>query len=363
MRPAIAFIDFLSGDGREGGANIATRDLAAHLHGAGATTRIFSFRDGITLPLPGFLKTTPLLRELTSLPLGGRKGMREAERLYDIIHINSLALAPLYRSSRPVVATLHNIQRQKFTRCMESGRYPLLFNRYSRFPFSQLEKRATGNIDAFICVHRGIADFLREEMGVPGERITTIPNGVDTELFKPGGKRDRRVIFVGRATAAKGFHTLMRAAPMIDAPVLAVTNKIKPAVAVEAGGLGIEIKRNLSHHELAPEVARSRLLVLPSWDEEQPLAVIEAMACGIPVVTTPVGASDLIVDGRNGYVVPPDDPHALASAVNRILDDEETASRMGDSGRRLAERDHAWPGVIARVMDVYQRVLRGFTTP
>jgi glycosyltransferase involved in cell wall biosynthesis len=357
MRPEVAFIDCMHGSGKEGGADIATRDLAARLQEAGTHTRIFSFYDGIPLPLPDFLKTKPLIRELTTFPLGGRRGMREAEKSYDIIHLNSLALAPLYRARRPVVITLHNIQSQKFARYMQEGRLPLLFNRFSHLPFLLSEKRAMGNIDIFICVHQGIADFLREKMGVADDRIAVIPNGVDTELFKPRGERVRRVIFVGRATTAKGFDVLMDAAPMIDAPILAVTNKMRPAVAARAAQLGIEIKWDLSHQDLAPEIAASSLLVLPSWDEEQPLVVIEAMSCGIPVVTTPAGASDLIRDGQGGLVVRPHDPLALAQVVNRILDDAGMAEAMGAANRHLAETGHAWPNVVERVMEVYRKAM------
>jgi glycosyltransferase involved in cell wall biosynthesis len=363
MRPEVAFIDCMHGSGKEGGADIATRDLAARLQEAGTNTRIFSFYDGIPLPLPGFLKTKPLIRELAAFPLGGRRGIREAERSHDIIHLNSLALAPLYRSRRPVVITLHNIQSQKFARYMQAGRLPLLFNRFSRLPFLLSELRAVANIDFFICVHHGIADFLREEMGIADDRIAVIPNGVDAELFRPRGERVRRVIFVGRATTAKGFDTLIDAAPLIDAPILAVTNKIRPAMAARAAEAGIEIRRNLSHQELAPEMAASCLLALPSWDEEQPLVVIEAMACGIPVVTTPRGASDLISEWYNGLVVPPRDAAALAQAVNRILDGGTTVDSMGEAGRHLAERDHAWPIVVERVMEVYRRVLDGNHAP
>ncbi|MEW6553603.1 MAG: glycosyltransferase family 4 protein [Actinomycetota bacterium] len=355
--PAVAFIDCLHGSGKEGGADIAARDLAERLRGAGARTRILSFRDGIPLALPDLLKTKPLLRELTAFPLGGRKGMREAEGGYDVIHLNSLALAPLYRPRLPVVITLHNIQCQKFTRYMGAGRLPLLFNRLTRFPFRLSERRAAGNIDRFICVHRGIADFLRDGMGIAEDRIAVIPNGVDTELFRPGGDKVRRVVFVGRATTTKGFDVLAEAAPMIDAPIMAVTNKMRPAMAARAAAAGMEVRWDLSHRELAPLISSSSLLVLPSWDEEQPLVVIEAMSCGLPVVTTPAGASDLIRDGQGGLVVPPHDPRALARAVNHILGDERMIESMGAANRHIAEASHAWPVVVARVMDVYGDVL------
>lgn len=356
----VAFIDCLLDSGKEGGADIAVRDLAARLAEAGHAVRMITFKQGIPLRLPSFMKTKPLLREVIAFPLAGARGMKAAEAAgCDIVHLNSLALAPLYRSRCPVVVTLHNAQSQKFARYMRERRLPLFFNPLTRLPFQALERGAVGNIDRFIPVHEGIADFLVEELGVSPSRVTVIPNGVDTGLFRPLARKARRVIFVGRATLPKGFDTLIEAAALFKAPLLVVTNKIKQGAAERARRAGIEIVRDLSHAELAPAMAGSSLLVLPSWDEEQPLVVLEAMACGLPVVTTPAGASDLVEDGRNGLVVPPDDPRALAAAVNRLLDAADSAREMGEINRRQAEERHAWTKIAERVVEVYEGALRG----
>jgi glycosyltransferase involved in cell wall biosynthesis len=354
-----AFIDCLAGSGREGGADIATLELARHLEEAGVGVTLYSYCAGIDLALPRVLKYTPLLREVLAYPLAGRKAMRDAERSCDVIHINSLALAPLYRPDRPVVATLHGIQAQKFASRFREKRYPLVYNPVTRLPFARIEKRAAGNIDHFMVVNRGMRDYLTAEFDVPPDRINVVPNGVDTKTFHPAPVRMRRAVFVGRATRPKGFDTLLDAAPGIEAPILAVVSKIGRSTASLARSRGVEIARGLNRLEVAGAVAASSLLVLPSWDEEQPLVVLEAMACGLPVVTTPAGASDLIMDGENGLIVPPDDPAALSGAVNRLLDDVGLAGAMGERNRAVAEEMYAWPLIAREVREVYLRAGSG----
>jgi len=356
----VAFVDCLLGTGKEGGADVATRELAGRLAERGLFIRVFAYGQGIDLRMPSFLRTAPLVRELTAFPLAGKRAMRLAEAYgFHLVHLNSLPLASLYRSSLPVVVTLHNIQSQKFSRHGERGRLPLLYNPLVRAPFHFLENRSLTNVDRFLPVNRSMQEFLHREWCVPEERITRIPNGVDTALFRPSSRRNRRVIFVGRATPPKGFPDLLRAAPAIQAPILVVTTKMSRRAAARARGAGMEVRFDLSHAELAPEMAASTLLVLPSWDEEQPLVILEAMACGIPVVTTPEGASDLVEDGVNGLVVPAGNPRALAEAVNRLLEDPVLAASMGEAGRSLAEEKYAWDKVVERVMAVYDDLLAG----
>ncbi len=351
-------MDCLLGTGKEGGADVATRELARHLRVAGLEVRIYTYAQGIAPPLPRFFKFKPLIREVGSFPLAGRKAMRRAEEEgCQIIHLNSLAAAALHRPGIPVVVTLHNIQAQKLRRYAEAGFHPWLFNPLTLLPFRLLERAAAANIDHFLPVNLSMERFLIEDMEVHPSRVTRIPNGVDTSLFRPSEHRGRRVIFVGRATKAKGFPTLVKAASMIEAPVLAVISKGSRAAMRRARAAGIEIRRSLPHEEVAREMSASSLLVLPSLDEEQPLVVLEAMACGLPVVTTPEGASDLVVDGINGIVVPPGDPEALAAAANRLLEDPDLALRMGRNGRALVEERHAWPRIAERITRVYLSLL------
>lgn len=354
----VAFVDCMQGSPKQGGADIATYELYRHLTNKGLDVSLFSYKSGIDLALPGFIKQKPLLRELSAFPIAGRKAIRLAERENDIIHLNSLALAPLFDSDRPVVATVHNIQTQKFEQSFKGRRYGLLYNPITRMPFQLLERRAVTNIDHFIAVTGDLDRFLQDEFKVPHTRISRIPNGVDTEMFHPVERRIRRVIFVGRATLPKGFDILLQAAPLINAPILVITNKMRSKTAEMARARGIEVLHNVPHQEVAAAMAASRLLILPSWDEEQPLVVLEAMASGLPVVTTPAGASDLVRDGENGIVTAPGDHRSLAAGVNRLLEDREMSRKMGARNRLVAERRYAWERIADEVTAIYERIIR-----
>lgn len=353
-------MDCLLGTGGEGGADVATRELARHLAEAGLEVGIFSYDAGIAPPLPKLLKHKPLVRELTAFPLAGKKAMLKAEAEgYHILHLNSLATAALRRSSLPVVVTLHTIQTQKLRRFAERGFHPWLFNPLTALPFNYLEKTAVGHIDHFLPVNLSLQDFLIREMGVHPSSVTRIPNGVDTHLFFPSAKRERRAIFVGRASENKGFPVLVEAATLIKAPILAVVSKTTRRALRRAARAGLEVRNRLPHREVAREMSASSLLLLPSQDEEQPLVILEAMACGLPVVTTPEGASDLVKDGVNGIIVPPGDPYSLAAAANRLLEDPALSLRLGQAGRELAVERHAWTKIVDRVTQVYLSLVDG----
>ena len=120
---------------------------------------------------------------------------------------------------------------------------------------------------------------------------------------------------------------------------------------------GMEVLQDVPRQEVATAMAESSLLALPSWDEEQPLVVLEAMASGLPVVTTPAGASDLIRDGENGIVMAPGDHRALAAGVNRLLEDGKMSRNMGTKNRLLAEQRYAWERIADDVTTVYERVI------
>ena len=99
------------------------------------------------------------------------------------------------------------------------------------------------------------------------------------------------------------------------------------------------------------------LLALPSYAEGVPIAVLEAMAAGLPVVTTPVGGiPDLIADGRNGLLVQPGDVPALASAINRLLDDPALRGAMGDLNRQQVVAEYDVPRYVDRLLALYTDV-------
>jgi glycosyltransferase involved in cell wall biosynthesis len=159
------------------------------------------------------------------------------------------------------------------------------------------------------------------------------------------------VLGVGRLVPKKGFDTLVEACGLLDADDVPFSARIVG----EDGEHADELRRRIARLrldgrvELAGPTGQAGLLdeysrasafclpcrVLDNGDRDGiPNVLVEAMACGVPVVTTPVsGIPELVRDGENGLLVPPDDPEALAAAILRLRDDPALRRRLGEQGR------------------------------
>jgi glycosyltransferase involved in cell wall biosynthesis len=217
-------------------------------------------------------------------------------------------------------------------------------------------------VDDFVCVS-GDAASLSFAQGIAPGRLRTIFNGIDQERFqftgpRPGGP----VLAVARLSPEKDVANLIRAA--------AIGVQRDPDLRVEVAGAGpcrVELGRLVEDLGLAGRVsflgevpdipgqlARSAIFVLPSRSEGISLTLLEAMACGLPVVATRVGGTpEVVLDGQTGLLVPPGDPAALADAILRMRRDDETARRMGEAGRRRVERDFGVRRMVANYLALY----------
>jgi len=200
----------------------------------------------------------------------------------------------------------------------------------------------------------------------PEQPIDVIPNGVDLELFSPdpnGPVRNDKlhVICVGRLIERKGVWELVRG-------FQAVARRM-PNAHLDLVGTGIldePLKRWVHEHDLddrvtlhgpvehdvVPELLRrSALFVLPSHAEGMSNALLEGMACGLPVVVTETGGTSELLEG-NGLVVPKESPDALAEAMLAILEDEPKRLAMAEASLRIA-RTFSWKTMAQRCMDLY----------
>ena len=231
-------------------------------------------------------------------------------------------------------------------------------------------------VDRVICVSEGVrASFAGS--GIPASKLSAIPNGIRPRRPRPdrlGLRRQlglhpsaRIALTVGRLVEQKGFDLLLRAAPRIVAEqpdsVLAWigVGPLEDQLRAAVGALGLEGRvRFLGRRRDVPALlAASDVLVLPSRFEGLPLAALEAMAAGLPVVGTRVcGTSEVVVDGETGRLVEPGDAVGLAEAVVSALGDPERAARWGQAGRRRAARLFGASRMAARTAAVYDEELR-----
>lgn len=204
-------------------------------------------------------------------------------------------------------------------------------------------------------------------------RIAALPNPVNCQEIRPlgscqpGGEvgnslnKQSLVLFLGDFSARKGVRDLLAAAPTIlaahPAARFALCGGEPPAdvqdlAAPLAGACRFPgFVRGAEKLRLLQEAT---LLALPSYAEGVPVAVLEAMAAGLPVVTTPVGGlPDILQDGRNGLFAPVGDVPALAAAICRLLADPALARRMGQANRQQALAEYDLPAYTQKLSALY----------
>jgi glycosyltransferase involved in cell wall biosynthesis len=231
--------------------------------------------------------------------------------------------------------------------------------------------------------------------------VDVVHNGVNTELFcpAPAASEDtdsQRLLFVGRVSPEKGVHTLLQAFTMVaarfprarldlvggrgampmrllvglsDDPLVSALERFyQPDGSsdypqhlddmVSKAGLQdrVTFHSYLPHKEIISYYQNADVVVNPSLSETFGISIVEAMACGVPVVGTRVGGMlDTIVDDV-GRSVPAEDPARLAEAICEILENRAMAHRMGTRGRERAVTKFTWNARAERLLDVYRRV-------
>lgn len=222
-------------------------------------------------------------------------------------------------------------------------------------------------------------DILRYD-GVPSGTVRVIPYGVDVEKFdiplsrnearkKLGFSADRFLVgTVGRLEEQKGQSYLVEAAAMLRREGLNISllligsgreeKRLRDLVARE--GIAEEVLFLGTRRDL-PDLFRAMdVFVLSSLWEGLPLALLSAMASGVPVVATPVGGiPEVIRDGVNGFLVPPADAGALAAALRRVREDPGRASTFGEAGAETVRSGYSHRGNAQNVMEIYDEVLAG----
>jgi glycosyltransferase involved in cell wall biosynthesis len=124
----------------------------------------------------------------------------------------------------------------------------------------------------------------------------------------------------------------------------------------------VELPGWIGAEERARTLTAATVFALPSREEGVPVALLEAMAYGLPAVTSPVGGiPDVFEDRRHGYLVPPDDPEGLAERLRALLDDPLAARQMGARARADAQRQYATDVVAAQVGDALEAVLMQYS--
>lgn len=239
-------------------------------------------------------------------------------------------------------------------------------------------------VQQYIALSYNLQDYLRDNIGVPGKKLTHICNGVDTEKFRPADTGSRDVLpagfavpgtlvfgTVGRMEAVKDQVTLARAFVQLVEAHSRGRDSLR-LVMVGGGALrepAMTILRTAGLEELAwlpgerndvPELLRALdVFVLPSLAEGISNTILEAMASGLPVVATEVGGNGELVDPETtGFLVKRGDPAALAGAMQQYIDIEELQQQHGTMARKRCEEKFSINTMVQRYQDLYDSLMQ-----
>jgi mannose/cellobiose epimerase-like protein (N-acyl-D-glucosamine 2-epimerase family)/glycosyltransferase involved in cell wall biosynthesis len=214
---------------------------------------------------------------------------------------------------------------------------------------------------------------VMERLGVDGARIALIPgSGVDIDKMTPKPEPPGPVIvaFVGRLVESKGVRTLLAAHSRLGQRgrqiQLLLAGTPDPANPMSIPARDIEAwseRPDVTHLGFVEDIgalwASAHIAVLPSHREGMPLSLLEAAACGRPLVATDVpGCRDIARPGVNAFLVPLDDAEALADAIDRLAGDPELRRRFGRASRHLVEQYFSSSLIGAELVKLYRRLLQ-----
>ncbi len=336
------------------------------------TPRPGEYRDWIDLLEVGAMWTASFGEPLT-FSLRVARLLKERRDDFDIVHDNQClgyGLLDIQNAGFPLIATIHHPITRDRALAVRAAKGWRKITAWRWHSFLRMQGRVARRIPELLTVSRSSEVDIRKAFDIPSGRITTIPLGVDTTVFRPGVERvPGRVACVASADAPlKGVSYLLEAVAKLSAerPIeLVLVSKLDPngPSAKLIDDLAIRDKvtvvSGLEDQEMADLLASAEVACVPSLYEGFSLPAVEAMSCATPLVATRAGAIPEVVgtDGEAALLVPPSDSGKLAESIGRLLDDAPLRARMGQAGRSRVEERYSWAAVAAKTAAHYETVL------
>ena len=241
--------------------------------------------------------------------------------------------------------------------------------RYGKFRLWLTEKFIYNPADVLLTNAAEIARHLHQRY--PGKQILSIPNLIElpTEEWSQqhrGDTHEKLIVSVGRFAPEKGHRYLIEALSLLDQQDIAWRctflgdGELEPELRalVEKHGLSAYIKFPGFCEDVFSVLLTADVFVLPSLHESSPNALIEAMGVGVPCIASDVGGiADLIESGENGIRVPPQNPEALAAAVDSVLTQPDFAMALGRNARATIQQKFDSAESMRKLEDIYRQFL------
>ncbi|WP_280264148.1 glycosyltransferase family 4 protein [Nocardia wallacei] len=336
--------------------------------------------DPFRTPRPGEIRDRIDLLELATMWTAGfpepRTFSLRAARLlrsraadFDVVHDNQCLGTGLLHIARqlPLVSTVHHpITRDRALDLAAAPwrRKPFVHRWYG---FLGMQRQVARQIPDLITVSSSSAADIVDDFGVDMSQLNVVPLGVDTELFRPRGRRvPGRIVAVASADKPlKGIGHLLHAVARLRLShdlELRLVAKLEPNGPTEKliAELGLSdivtAGAGLSDLDLAELLASAEIACIPSMYEGFSLPAVEAMASGTPLVASRAGALPEVV-GDCAELVEPGNIDELTHTIGRLLDSRRRLDELGAAGRHRALTVYSWEAVAAQTVSVYEQAI------
>ena len=294
---------------------------------------------------------------------------------YDIIHDNQSLSYGLWAIKKkiPTIATIHHPITVDLDIAVKSE--PVLWKKLKHlrwYSFVGMQKKVTKTLPHIITVSESAQDDISKEFRIPKDRFTVISNGINTDRFYPIPKikrRKNRIIVTNSAdTPLKGLYYLLLSVAEISKKekvqlIVIGTPKKNGKILRQVKKLGIgsfvTFTGRISDEEFVRQYAKATVAVIPSVYEGFGLPAGEAMACGVPVISTTGGALPEVV-GDAGILVPPADPAALTNAITKVLNNPNLAEKLSNAGYQRVQNHLTWHAAAQKTVDAYRRAIHDY---
>ena len=295
-------------------------------------------------------------------------------RTFDIVHDNQSLSYGIWAMNKlvPTIATIHHpitVDRKIAIRSVSSPLKKLKEWRWHSF--IGMQKRVSRTLPGIITVSKSAQKDISRDFRIPAEKFSIVPNGINTKLFYPidhiQREKNRLIVTNSADTPLKGLFFLFQAVAELekiqDISVTVVGEPKKDGDMVkliQKLGIGHQINftGRIDHHEFVRQYARAAVAVVPSVYEGFGLPAGEAMACGVPVISTTGGALPEVV-GDAGVLVQPANSSALAGAILELLNNPLRAEALGMAGYRRVQKHFTWEKAAEKTVAAYREVISG----
>jgi len=304
--------------------------------------------------------------------------LKKRTHKYDIVHDNQSISYGIRSINRfvPTIATIHHpitVDRDLAVKAASSFWAKIKQLRW--YSFIGMQKRVARTLSRIITVSKSSMNDISRDFNIPQQRFNIIPNGIDTDLFHPipeiKREKNRIIVTSSAETPLKGLSYLLEAVAEIYTNrkiKLVVVGTLKKNGEIERLLTKLGIKECVTftgcieNDTFVQHYAKAFLAIVPSVYEGFGFPAGEAMACGLPVISTTGGALPEVV-GNSGMLVPPANPKALVKAILTLMDHPEQAKRMGHAGFNRVRDYFTWKRAAELTVEAYRETIRDYRRP